>query len=103
MRISRATRVRGLTNTNAILNPMELNDLYDHLWNVDVLLQGDTNLTNLDDEFRPWPRVRYNEPASRLFYEKLERDKVTEKEELRAYLTKDDVSVYEPILIEVLK
>ncbi len=65
-------------------------------------MQGDTNLTILDDEFRPWPRVRYNEPASRLFYEKLERDKVTEKEELRAYLTKDDVSVYEPILNEVL-
>jgi hypothetical protein len=53
-------------------------------------------------KFRPWPHVRYNEPASRLFYDKLERDKFTDKEELRAYLTKDDVSVYEPILNEVL-
>ncbi len=33
--------LRGLTNTKAILNPMELNDLYDHLWNVGVLLQSE--------------------------------------------------------------
>ena len=31
--------LRGLTNTTSILNPMELNDLYDHLWNVGVVLE----------------------------------------------------------------
>jgi hypothetical protein len=67
---------------------MELNDLYDHLWNVGVLLEGDNNLTILDEEFRPWPRVRYNELVSRQFYDKLERDKAAELAELRQYLTK---------------
>jgi hypothetical protein len=39
--------LRGLTNKTDLqekgvgLNPMELNDLYDHLWNLGTLLQGD--------------------------------------------------------------
>ena len=38
--------LRGLTNKTDLqqkgvgLNPMELNDLYDHLWNLGTLLQG---------------------------------------------------------------
>jgi hypothetical protein len=59
--------LRGLTNTKAILNPIELNDLYDHLWNVGVLLQSEDCLNILNLDFRPWPRVRYNEPASQSF------------------------------------
>ena len=100
--ISVFQELRGLTNTTAMLNPMELNDLYDHLWNVGVLLEDDNNLTILDDEFRPWPRVRYNELVSRQFYDNLERDKAAEKAELRQYLTREDVTVYQPILQEVL-
>ena len=94
--------LRGLTNTNSILNPMELNDLYDHLWNVGVLLQSEESLSIVADEFRPWPRVRFNEPASRLFYEKLERNKVIERAELRRFETKQDLDVYQPILMEVI-
>ena len=82
--------LRGLTNTNAILNPMELKDLYDHLWNVGVLLQGETCLTILEIELRPRPRVRYNETNSRLFYDKLERDKEANNNELRHYRSKQD-------------
>jgi hypothetical protein len=57
--------LRGLTNTKYLLNPMELNDLYDHLWNVGVLLQSDDPESIVDDEFRPWPRVRGNEECRR--------------------------------------
>jgi hypothetical protein len=43
--------LRGLTNTTAILNPMELNVLYDHLWNVGVDLQSDDCLNILKGDF----------------------------------------------------
>jgi hypothetical protein len=47
------------------LNPMELNDLYDHLWNLGSMLQSDDAFSVLENEYRPWPRVRYNEGPSR--------------------------------------
>ncbi len=80
--------LRGLTNTKNMLNPMELNDLYDHLWNVGVLLQSNDPESIVDDDFRPWPRVRGNEEASRHFYENLERDKLAHLAELRQYKTR---------------
>jgi hypothetical protein len=94
--------LRGLTNTNSILNPMELNDLYDHLWNVGVKLQSEDALSIVADDFRPWPHVRFSEPASQNFYEKLERNKVIERAELRRFETKEDLHVYQPILMEIL-
>ncbi len=94
--------LRGLTNTTSILNPMELNDLYDHLWNVGVVLESEDCLDILKDDYRPWPRVRFDEEASKNFYNVLKRDKSTERAELRLYETKDDRAVYEPILKEVV-
>ncbi len=94
--------LRGLTNTTALLNPMELNDLYDHLWNVGVELQSKDCLNILQKDFRPWPRVCWEEDASKIFYGKLEKQKVAEMAELRQYVAKEDLDVYEPILKEVL-
>jgi hypothetical protein len=43
--------LRGLTNKKTIhdsgvgLNPMKLNDLYDHMWNLGTLLQSDDSFT----------------------------------------------------------
>jgi hypothetical protein len=81
---------------------MELNDLYDHLWNVGVVLESEDCLDILKDDYRPWPRVRYDEEASKKFYNVLERDKAAERAELRWYETKDDRAVYETILKEVV-
>ncbi len=56
--------LRGLTNKKSIqdsgvgLNPMELNDLYDHMWNMGTLLQSQDCLSVLEVDYRPWPRVR---------------------------------------------
>ncbi len=37
--------LRALTNDSKMgLNPMQLNDIYDHLWNVGVLLKSDEAL-----------------------------------------------------------
>jgi hypothetical protein len=100
--------LRGLTNKKSIqdsgvgLNPMELNDLYDHLWNMGSLLQTEDALDVIDDLYRPWPRCRYNEGPSKLYYTHLEKHKAAERAELRAFETKSDVEMYKPILIEVL-
>jgi hypothetical protein len=94
--------LRGLTNTNNMLNPLELNDLYDHMWHVGVLLQSDDALAVLADDFRPWPQFRATEAKSIAFYDTLERNKINDLKELRRFETREDVDVYRPILVEVL-
>ncbi len=55
--------LRALTNTKQLsddglnVNPMELNDIYEHVWNLGVLLKTDECLAILLEEFRPWPKV----------------------------------------------
>ena len=50
--------LRALTNDSAInLDPMELCDIYEHVWDVGSLLQSDDCLSILDDGYRPWPKV----------------------------------------------
>jgi hypothetical protein len=101
--------LRGLTNKKDLqavgvgLNPMELNDLYDHLWNVGALLQGEDALSILDAGYRPWPRVRYSQPPSRSYYEHLERNKTADLIELKQYEQRSDLDTYRPILLEVLQ
>jgi hypothetical protein len=101
--------LRGLTNKKSIqdsgvgLNPMELNDLYDHMWNLGSLLQSEECLSVLDVDFRPWPRVRYNEGPSRHYYNHLEKNKAAEREELLQFEKKSDLAVYRPILMEVVQ
>jgi hypothetical protein len=46
------------------VNPMELGDIYDHVWNLGLLLQSDRCLEVLKPEYRPWPKVREAEPGS---------------------------------------
>ncbi len=63
--------LRALTNRKAVaesglgLNPLELNDLYDHLWNLGVLLKSDNWMSVLQPNYRPWPKVHEGDPVSR--------------------------------------
>jgi hypothetical protein len=55
--------LRSLTNTKQLsevgmnINPMELNDVYEHVWNLGVLLQTNDCRTILQMTYRPWPKV----------------------------------------------
>jgi hypothetical protein len=55
--------LRSLTNTKQLsengmnINPMEINDVYEHVWNLGVLLQTNDCLTILEIRYRPWPKV----------------------------------------------
>ena len=69
--------LRALTNDKSMgLNPLELNDLYEELWNVGTLLQGDGWRAILDDAYRPWPRLRQDTPIGCKFYAVHDRHKV---------------------------
>ncbi len=68
--------LRAVTNDASLaLNPMELNDIYDHLWDVATLLTSEDSLTILDEGFRPWPKIHHGSEVSWDFYDIHERDK----------------------------
>jgi hypothetical protein len=68
--------LRALTNDSTMrLNPMEINDLYEAVWNVGVDLQSDDALTILDLEYRPWPKMNEGTEASTEFYRVHDRNK----------------------------
>ncbi len=51
--------LRALTNDHVLnLNPLEVNDLNDYLWDVGTLLTSTEALDILEDGWRPWPRVK---------------------------------------------
>jgi hypothetical protein len=92
--------LRALTNRKAVtesglgLNPMELNDLYDHLWNVGVLLQSENCLEVFQEEYRPWPKLHEGDTVSTQFYARLETTKVADMAELHEFTTRKDVVRY---------
>jgi hypothetical protein len=50
--------LRALTNSKGLeISPTELNTLYEHLYNVGLLLQTPECFSVFDDDFRPWPRI----------------------------------------------
>ena len=75
--------LRALTNTKQMndvglnVNPMELGDIYDHVWNLGVVLQSTGCLQVLQSTYRPWPKVREGEAGSIAFYKVLNRTRST--------------------------
>jgi hypothetical protein len=68
-----------------------------------TILQSEDACCILENDYRPWPRVRYTEAASRHYYDHLEKTKTSALTELKQYENKTDVAVYRPILLEVLQ
>ena len=93
--------LRALTNDGEMgLNPMELNDVYEDLWNVGTLLQNETDvLSIMEDEFRPWAKVKSDTEKSRAFYDVHDRAKQNDLALLRNYESRADLESY----VEVLK
>jgi hypothetical protein len=84
------------------LNPMELSDIYEHVWNLGVLLQTGECLTVLQPVCRPWSKVREAEAGSVHFYNVLNRRREEDLFELRGLEGRTDLENYEPVLREVL-
>jgi len=100
--------LRALTNTKGLsvcglhVNPMELNDDYEHVWNLGILLQTEDSLSILEPEYRAWPKVRVAEAGSVEFYRILNRSKEMDLEELQSFRRREDIGNYEPVLREIL-
>jgi hypothetical protein len=66
--------VRALTNRKAVretgfgLNPMELNDLYEYLWNMGVKMQSGNAMVVFEAAYRPWPKLHEDDAVSATFY-----------------------------------
>ena len=95
--------LRALTNRKAVresglgLNPMELNELYEHLWNVGVLLQSENAMGIFQAEYRPWPRLHAGDTVSASFYARLERNKISDMAELNMFTEREDVARYSQV------
>ncbi len=73
--------LRAVTNDATLaLNLMQLNDIYDHLWDVGTLLTSEDSLTILEESFtsRPWPKIKHGTEESWDFYDIHERDKAAD-------------------------
>jgi hypothetical protein len=84
------------------LTPMDVNDLYEHVWNVGTLLMSEDSVDILQDGFRPWPRVKEGSEASWDFYDIHDRNKAMDLMPLRKYQDREDIVTYTVILKEVL-
>ena len=95
--------LRALTNRKAVresglgLNPMELNDLYEHLWNVGVLLKSENAMDILEADYRPWPRLHAGDAVSEAFYARLERNKIRDMAELNLFSAREDFLRYSQV------
>ena len=93
--------LRALTNDKKMaLNPMDLNDLYEEVWNVGELLQTDDWPTIMDEGFRPWPRVKEGTEESWDFYDIHDRNKAADLLLLRKYKDREDIDNYTVVLKE---
>jgi hypothetical protein len=94
--------LRALANDKKLaLNPMDLNDLYEKVWNVGALLQTEESITIMEERFRPWPRVKEGTEASWDFYDIHDRNKAADLVLLRKYKDREDIDSYTVVLMEV--
>ncbi len=71
--------LRALTNDSSLsLNPMEINEVYEHVWNVGVLLQSDDALSILELDYRPRPKIKEDTQASIELYRIHDRNKMVQ-------------------------
>lgn len=95
--------LRALTNSKGLeISPTELNTLYEHLYNVGLLLQQPECLTVLGENFRPWPRI-IKEDRSDKFYEGLDAGLRDDLARMRTYETRVDSLTYRTILLAVFR
>jgi hypothetical protein len=97
--------LRALTNDKSMaLNPMDVNDIYDALWNVGVLLQNEMEVLSIFEVgYRPWPKFKAETETSRAFYAIHDRAKQSDLAELRQYESREDLENYIAMLKKVFR
>ena len=95
--------LRCLTNSkDASLNPCEMYDLYDRLWDMGTLLKTDECLDIFEDAYRPWPVQRPDNLSMQRWYQKKRERHASQMEGLRNFHEFEDQDGYIGILKEVM-
>ena len=96
-------KLRCLTNSKeALLNPCEMYDLYDRLWDLGALLKTDECLDIFEDAYRPWPVQRPDNLSMQRWYQKKRERRASQMEALWNFHEFEDQDGYVGILKEVM-
>ncbi len=91
------------TTKHGHVNPMEINEMYEGLWEMGTLLQTPNALKVLDNEYKPWKRPRSRGLELTELYRKCDESIVERKASLRDYKKEsEDFHAYTERLMEVL-
>ena len=77
---------------------MELNGLYENLYDLGTVLQSDTCFSILDDNFRSWPHVYKDKGRSEKFYKAVDRNLTCDLARLRLDQEREDLEIYTGIM-----
>jgi hypothetical protein len=95
--------LRGLTNSKGLeLNPLELNELYEYLYDLGSMLQSDACLIIFEEGYRPWPYVYKDKGRARKFYANVDRNLTNDLLALRLDDTRENYEQYTIIMRAVL-
>jgi hypothetical protein len=83
------------------LNPLELNSLYEHLYDLGTMLQTNACLELFEEGFRPWPHIYKDKGRATKFYKAIDRDLTEDLQRLRPPLEREDASKDTGIMCEV--
>ena len=83
------------------LNPLELNSLYEHLYDLGTILQTNQCMVLFEEGFRPWPHIYKNKGRAKKFYKAIDGDLNEDLQRLRPQLEREDASKYTGIMCEV--
>ena len=95
--------LRGLTNSKGLeLGPLELNVIYEQLYDVGIVLQSENCMVVFDPKFRPWPHIYQDKNRSKKFYVHLEKHRERDMNKLRAFKGRADEEKYTGMVKRVL-
>ena len=82
---------------------MELNTLYEHLYDLGIKLQTEACFDILHEGFRPWPHVYKNKGRSRQFYKAVDRNLSDDLQRIGLNKDREDYDKYETIMRAIFK
>ncbi len=91
------------TETETSRIPLELNTLYEHLYDLGKKLQTEDSMVVFETGFRPWPHVFKGRGRSKKFYSRVDANLVEDLARIKNFMAREDSLKYCEILRDVLK
>ncbi len=92
-----------LTFTTGLeINSLELNYIYEYLYDLGIMLQTESCFQVFDDEFRSWPHLYKNKGRSKKFYAGVDSNLKSDLQRIRLNPEREDNEEYNSLMREVL-